>query len=273
METVISKDGTKIAYNKTGSGPAVILVGGAFSYRGYAGSLELAERLSADFTVYNYDRRGRGDSTDSPTYSIEREFEDLDAVIQAAGGSACVFGISSGAVLGLKAAGCGLNIRRLALYEPPYRVDTIGTLPPTDFVPHLKTLIAADKRGDAVRYFMTKGMGAPGFVVTMMRVMPGVWPRLKAVANTLPYDAMLLEDHKAGQPLQAQQWVGVTVPTLVLSGEKSVEALRNGAKAMVDVLPNAQPRVLEGLSHTNMDMKVIAPVLVEFFGNSVDAIL
>jgi pimeloyl-ACP methyl ester carboxylesterase len=132
-------------------------------------------------------------------------------------------------------------------------------------VAHLKSLIASDKRGDAVRYFMTKGMGAPGFVVTMMRFMPGVWARLKAVANTLPYDAMMIADHTPGQPLKAETWARMTVPTLVMSGSKSAPALLSAARNLVQALSNVQERVLEGVSHTNPNMKVIGAATRDFF--------
>lgn len=265
MKKVISKDGTPIAYDQMGSGPVVITAAGAFSYRMFPGSIELMELLSKDFTVINYDRRGRGDSGDTAPYAVEREIEDIEALIKEAGGSASMWGFSSGAVLSLKAAARGLNIKKLVVFEPPYAVDTSGPLPPKDFVAHVTSLIAANKRGEAVRYFMTKGMGAPAFVPIMMRFMPGVWSRLTAVANTLPYDAMMIADHTPGQPLNAAPWQTITQPTLVLSGSKSAESLRKTAHAMAQILPNAEERVLEGVSHTNPDMKAIAPVIREFF--------
>ncbi|HEX2620348.1 MAG TPA: alpha/beta hydrolase [Phototrophicaceae bacterium] len=267
MKTVTSRDGTRIAYDQTGQGPAVILVAGAFSYRQYLGSVELAELLSQHFAVINYDRRGRGDSGDTAPYAVEREIEDLEALINAAGGSAYVWGLSSGAVLALKAAACGLNIKKLVLHEPPFRVDNNGPLPPSDFIEQVTALIDEGRRADAIKYFMTKGMGAPGIAMVFMRLMPGVWKRLMAVAHTLPYDALLLKGYSAGKPLAASDWVAVTMPTLVLSGEKSAPALRNAAKAVADVLPNAKTRVLEGVSHTNVNMKIVAPALEEFFNS------
>lgn len=263
MKTVISKDGTRIAYDQSGQREPVILVNGAFSFRHFSGSVELAELLSKNFTVLNYDRRGRGDSGDTQPYAVEREIEDLAALIQAAGGSAHLWGLSSGAVLALKAAASGLNIKKMAIYDPAYRIDNSGPLPPPDFEQHVRSLIAADRRGGAVRYFMTKGMGAPGFVVTIMRLLP-VWKRLTAVANTLPYDAAMLADHIPGQPFAAGKWSSVTVPTLVMTGDKAVVSLQNTAKALAQALPHAEFRSLAGLSHTNIDMKVIAPVVTEF---------
>src|SRR5689334_13273572 len=159
MATTLSKDGTKIAYDKTGQGPALILVAGAFQDRRamsiYAGP------LSEHFTVYNYDRRGRGESGDMPPYAVEREIEDIDALIQAAGGSAFVFGGSSGGVLTLDAAAHGLSITKLAIYEPPFVVDDSREPPPEDIVDQLKDLIASSRRGDAAEIFMTKGSLMP----------------------------------------------------------------------------------------------------------------
>jgi pimeloyl-ACP methyl ester carboxylesterase len=218
MQKLTSKDGTSIAYDKTGQGPAVILVAGAFSYRKYPASVQLTSLLAKHFTVYNYDRRGRGDSTDSRTYAVEREIEDLEALIDAACGSAYVWGLSSGAILALKAAAHGLPIKKLALQEPPFIVDANDRQPPKDFIDRVTGLIASDHRDEAIKYFIVQGMGAPGFVIPFMRLMPGVWPRLKAVAHTLPYDAKLLEGYTAGKPLQGTEWVSVTMPTLVMVG-------------------------------------------------------
>lgn len=266
MKTVRSKDGTMIAYDQTGQGPALILVAGAFSYRKFPGLLQLVDLLAPHFTVINYDRRGRGDSGDTQPYAVEREYEDLQALVDAAGGSASVWGLSSGAVLALKAAANGVNFKKMVLYEPPFWVEPGGHLPPADFGKRLEDFAANDQRAEAIRYFMTKGMGAPGFVVIMMRFMPGVWSRLKAVAHTLHYDAKLVADHSDGKPLNPAQWTSVTLPTLVMYGSKSPASLQAAAKGLANVLPNAQLRVLEGQSH-NVSMKVLAPVLIEYFNN------
>jgi pimeloyl-ACP methyl ester carboxylesterase len=265
MESTRSRDGTSIAFDRTGNGPAVILVGGAFSYRTFKKMTELAELLSERFTVINYDRRGRGDSGDTAPYTVEREIEDLQAVIEAAGGSASVWGWSSGGVLPLRAAIHGLRIEKLAVYEPPFMVDANDRLPPPDFALRLSELVAADRRSDAVRYYMTKGMGVPGMIVTLMRLTP-FWPKLKAVAHTLPYDWAVMGDTMAGKPLTAETWAAVTVPTLVIAGEKSPPQLRRAAEALVEVLPDARQRLLPGQSH-NPSMKALAPVLEEFFAD------
>ncbi|MFE0024472.1 alpha/beta fold hydrolase [Amycolatopsis sp. NPDC059021] len=264
MHTAISRDGTKIAYDRTGDGPALILVSGAFGYRTFPGLVELAGLLAGRFTVYNYDRRGRGDSGDTAPYSPEREIEDLQAVVDAAGGEAYVWGLSSGAVLALKAATHGVPIKKLALYEPPFVTDASGKHPPADFLEHLRTLIRDDERAEAVKYFMTKGMGAPWFVILIMRAMRGVWQRLADLAHTLPYDAELLDGHTAGEPLRAGEWAGLTAPALVLDGAKSPAALRKAAKDLAAVLPGAKHRSLEGRKHT-VSMAVLAPVLIDYF--------
>ncbi|MDQ6423545.1 alpha/beta hydrolase [Paenibacillus sp. LHD-117] len=265
MQTVISKDGTKIAYDKTGQGPALILVAGAFSYRKFPGQVQLAKLLSTQYTVYNYDRRGRGDSGDAPAYEVEREIEDLQAMIEEAGGTAYVYGLSSGAVLALQAAASGVAMKKLVLHEPPFVVDDAGYVPPGDFLRHVSGLVAANRRADAVKYFMTKGMGAPSFVVGIMRLMPGVWSNLMAVAHTLPYDAALLHGYNAGKPLPASAWNSVQTPTLVLEGAESPVSLRHGAQALARVLPRARLCSKKGLGHTKkLNAALIAKELAVF---------
>jgi pimeloyl-ACP methyl ester carboxylesterase len=264
MHKVTSKDGTTIAFDRAGSGPTLILTAGAFSYRGFSWLVELSSLLAKDFTVINYDRRGRGDSTDNAPYAIDREIEDLQALIDDNGGSAYVWGLSSGAVLALRAAAAGLNIKKLALFEPPFAVDETAIIPPGDWVQRLTELVAAADRPGAIKYMMTKGMGAPGFVVTMMRIMP-VWSKLVAVANTLPYDAAMLDGYLTGKPLTPEQWAAVTVPTLVLAGSKSPAALRNAAQGLAAVLSDAQHISMAGQSHRKLAMNLLAPLLAEFF--------
>ncbi|RXZ78561.1 alpha/beta hydrolase [Paenibacillaceae bacterium] len=266
MRVVTSQDGTKIAYDKVGHGPALILVTGAFSYRKFPGQVQLASLLSQHFTVYNYDRRGRGDSGDTKPYAIEREIEDLQAMIEQAGGSANVWGLSSGAVLALQAAARGAGIAKLALHEPPFVVDAADRKPPKNFAIHVTDLIAANSRGKAVKYFMTEGMGAPSVVVSLMRMMPGVWSKLVAVAHTLPYDAALLEGYMDGKPLPAHLWSTVTMPTLVLEGMESPISLRRGAQTLANVLPNAQLLSKKGLGHTKkLNASLISSELASFF--------
>lgn len=259
VSKVLSKDGTAIAFDQTGQGPPIILVGGAFSYRAFPGFVQLAELLAKRFTVINYDRRGRGDSGDTAPYAVEREIEDLQSLIKEAGGSAHVWGMSSGAALALAAAAKGLNIKRLALFEPPFMVGNSGHRPPPDHQAQLKALIAADRRGDAAKFFLAKVMGIPALIVAIMRLMP-FWSKLKATANTLPYDAAIMGDFS----FPTQRVASVRVPTLVIAGEKSPPVLRDAVQAVADTLPGAQHRVLKGQSH-NVSMKALAPVLEEFF--------
>ncbi|MCR8657709.1 alpha/beta fold hydrolase [Paenibacillus endoradicis] len=266
MFKVTSKDGTQIAYDKVGQGPVLILVAGAFSYRKFPGQVQLASLLSEQFTVYNYDRRGRGDSGDALVYAIEREIEDLQAIIAEAGGSAYVWGLSSGAVLALQAAASGLNITKLALHEPPFVVDVADHKTPANFREQVTDLITIDRRADAIKYFMTKGMGAPSFIVSLMRMMPTVWSRLMAVAHTLPYDAALLDGYMDGKSLPTDMWSTVTMPTLILEGTESPASLRHGAKALADVLPNVRLLSKKGLGHTKkLNAKMISMELSAFF--------
>jgi pimeloyl-ACP methyl ester carboxylesterase len=264
MNSVESADGTVIAYDELGVGQPVILVGGAFSYRRYSRSVELAELLAERYRVINYDRRGRGESGDTGPYSVQREIEDLAALIEVAGGSAYVWGQSSGGVLALRGAAAGLAIGRLAVFEPPFRLDRDGEPPPPDFAERLDEMVAGDRRGQAVKYFMTKGLGAPGFFISLMRLVPPIWSRLTAVAHTLPYDVAVMGDTIQGKPLSVSEWTTVQAQTLVLTGAKSQERARNAARALAEVLPNARLQVLEGQSY-NLKMKPLAPFLEEFF--------
>jgi pimeloyl-ACP methyl ester carboxylesterase len=260
MNTVRSQDGTTIAYDRTGSGPPLIVVGGAFSYRGWKGYRQLTALLADRYTVISYDRRGRGDSGDTPPYAVEREIDDLRALVEAAGDSAVAFGQSSGGVLALRAAAAGVPIERLAVYQPPFMVDPAGHRPPHDFAQRLDELTAAGRRGQAVGYFMTKGMGAPAPAIALFRLARPLWSRLKAVAHTLPYDAAIMGDNRVG----AEPWGSIPTPTLVLDGGKAPSAVGKGADALAAALPNAERRTLEGQSH-NVSMKALAPVLDSWF--------
>src|SRR5713226_9035537 len=260
MKSVRSKDGTAIAFDRSGDGPPIILVDGALCYRASGPMGPLAALLAPHFTVFTYDRRGRGDSGDTAPYSVEREVEDIEALIKEAGGSAFVFGISSGAALALEAANRGLAIRQLALYEAPFIVDDSRPPIPNDFLARLNGLIASDRRGDAVRLFM-KLVGVPAIFVAIMRFMPA-WRKLKAVAHTLPYDITIVQDNQRGRPLPAKRWTSVIAPTLVIAGGKSPAWMRHGMQALADVLPNARRRPLEGQTHM-VNPKALAPALVE----------
>jgi pimeloyl-ACP methyl ester carboxylesterase len=195
VKTAISGDGARIAYDELGEGPPLVLVGGAFNTRSFGPNGGLAALLAERFTVINYDHRGRGASTDTAPYSVEREVEDIGALIEEAGGSVSVFGISSGATLALEAANRGLNIEKFALYEAPFVVDDSCAPVPNDYLKRLENLVASDRRGAAVRLFMREGVGLPAVVVALMRFMPA-WSKLKAVAHTVVYDAALVDDYR-----------------------------------------------------------------------------
>ena len=260
---VRSLDGTVIAYESAGDGPALILVGGAFSFRRYKSWVQLFELLARRFHVVSYDRRGRGDSGDAPEYAVEREVEDLAALVQAAGGAAHVFGMSSGGVLALRAAEAGVPIERAVVYQPPFSVDASGHLPPPDFGPRLRALAASGSRGAAASYFMREGMGAPRVFVGLLRIARPIWKNLVAVAHTLPYDYAVMGDTVHGKPLAHEPWASIVMPTLVVDGGKSPASLRHAADALAALMPNAERRTLDGQSH-NLSMKLLAPVLEEF---------
>jgi pimeloyl-ACP methyl ester carboxylesterase len=258
LQYVTSKDGTTIAYDRLGDGPPVVLVsGGSVDRSSNAG---LAEQLASDFTVFNYDRRGRGPSGDTQPYTIEREIEDIDAVIGAAGGSAGLYGTSSGAALALLATAAGSPVTKLALWEPPYIVDDSRPRPPADTAKIYRDLVAQDRRGDAVEYFMAKVVGMPEEFVASARSQPW-WQWTEGLAHTLAYDAEIMGDYS----LPVDKITSVKVPTLVLVGAASFDFFGPTAKALVEALPNAEVKTLEGQEH-NVDPTVLAPVLAEFFG-------
>jgi pimeloyl-ACP methyl ester carboxylesterase len=263
MPTVRSKDGTRIGFESIGSGDPLILVDGALCYRGSGPSGALAKQLADQFTVIIYDRRGRGESDDTQPYAVEREVEDIDALIAKVGGSAYVYGVSSGGALALEAATRLPGIKKLALYEVPFVVDDSRAPFPADYGVHLNELIAADRRGEAVTYFLTKGVGMPRLLVTLMRPLP-MWSKTKAVAHTLPYDATVLgPETVAGKPLPPGRWAALTAPTLVIGGGKSPQWMRNSVEALARRL-GVEERTLEGQSHM-VKPRVLAPVLADFF--------
>jgi pimeloyl-ACP methyl ester carboxylesterase len=259
-QTVTSADGTTIAYENVGSGPAVVLVDGALCYREFGPARSLAKELKGHFTVYFYDRRGRGESGDTPPYAVGRELEDLAAVITAAGGDAAVMGQSSGGGLALEAAASGIPIRKLAVYEAPYIGRTQATGKTIDDLGKLQQLIAAGDRGGAVSYFMVRMVGAPAFVPIMMRLMPTVWRQLKSVAHTLPYDASIMD----GFNVPTERLGTISVPTLVMGGSKGKANMQAAVQGVADAVPGAQRRILDGQTH-QVSEKALAPELVEFF--------
>ncbi len=249
QKSVTSRDGTSIAYEESGAGPMVIVVAAALADRG--GTTRLTKHLAEHFTVINYDRRGRGKSTDTQPYAVEREVEDIETLIDAAGGSAFVFGSSSGSVLALEATSkLGPKVKKLHMYEPPFIIDDRRPPIPDDLIKQIDELVAAERRNDAVQLFFAKGMGLPGFAVTMMRwLMPG-WSKMVGMAHTLRYDLTILEGTQAGKALPGGRWSSATAPTLVVVGSKSEPFFHDGAKALVKLLPSAQYGVLEGRDHS-----------------------
>jgi pimeloyl-ACP methyl ester carboxylesterase len=262
MKKILSKDGTAIAVDRTGRGPALVFVDGAMCYRASGPSQPMAAALADHFTVFTYDRRGRGDSSDNGPYDVQREVDDLEAVIREAGGQAVVFGVSSGAALALEAADRGAGITKLALYEAPFIVDGSRPAIGDDFLGRMNGALSSGRRGDAVRMFM-KVVGVPAIFVMLMRLMPA-WPRLTAIAHTLPYDFAITNPYQRGRPLPPTRWSGARMPTLVMDGGKSPDWMRNAMRALAGVLPNATYRTVEGQTHM-VKPKALTPPLVEFF--------
>ncbi len=265
VRTTTSRDGTSIAYERTGTGPALVIVDGAFGSRAFGPNVSLPPFLSAQLAVYHYDRRGRGDSGDGAAYAAQREVEDLEAVIDAAGGSAHVYGMCSGAFLALAAARTlPHKIHRLVIYEPPCVVDDSRVPWPSDYLEQMTALIVSGERGEAVKLFMRQAAAMPSFLVALTRIMPA-WAKLTAVAHTLVYDAQVMGDSGSGRPLPAESF-SVEVPTLVVDGGKSPAWLHNAADAVAALLPNAERRTLPGQTHY-VKPKAIAPLLTEFFAS------
>ena len=264
MDRVMSKDGTSIAYERQGSGPLVILVGGAFVDR--SENAPLAAELAEHFTVCNYDRRGRGDSGDTQPYAVEREIEDIEALITEAGGSANLYGISSGGALVLEAAAAGVAADKLAVYEVPYNMAPDGPQRQREYVEQLEAFLARGQHGDAAELFM-RTVGASDEMIEGAKRSP-VWPGLQALAPTLAYDAACMGN---GQP-PADRLATITQPTLVATGGASPESFVGGggdffgkaADAIVSSIPHAERQTIEGQTH-QVDPKALAPALHRFF--------
>jgi pimeloyl-ACP methyl ester carboxylesterase len=264
MKTVTSKDGTTIAYDQTGIGPPLVLVDGALNSRAFGLNGPLAPILAGQFTVVTYDRRGRGDSGDTPPYAVQREIEDLAAVIDAAGAPAYVYGISSGAALALETA-CAVpaKVAKVAMYEPSFVVDDSRPPVPADAIGQVTGLLARGRRGAAVKLFLRVDARVPAMVVAMMPLIPA-WGKLKAAAHTLPYDLTIMDGSQQGRPLPAGRWVALTAPTLVIAGGKSPAWLQNAARATAQALPGASHQTLPGQTHI-VKPEPLAPVLAGFF--------
>jgi pimeloyl-ACP methyl ester carboxylesterase len=255
---VTSQDGTSIAYERIGDGPPLILVMGAFNDR--SAGAPLAAALGTQRTVYTYDRRGRGDSGDVLPYAVERELEDLDALIAEAGGSAAVFGYSSGAVLALKAASEGLAITKVVLHELPLMVDQDQPRWSADHAARLRELVVAGRRGDAVEYFQSHLVGIPDEVIAQMRQAP-FRPVLEAMAHTLVYEAVILGDGL----LRLEVARSITTPLLAIVGAATTPFMIETAHAVAEAARTGRSVVLSGQGH-DIDPNAIGPVLEEFLG-------
>jgi pimeloyl-ACP methyl ester carboxylesterase len=255
MDSVTSDDGTTIAYDRMGEGPAVVLLPGGSVDRG--SNAGLAAELARDFTVFNVDRRGRGDSSDTLPYAVDREIEDITAVIVAAGGSAHLYGSSSGAALAMEAAAAGAPVAKLALWEPPYFLNPRPELADAARVFH--DLVAAGKRDEAAEYFMGAVVGMPPDFVAGARQSPW-WPGQVKIAHTLEYDATVMGDYRI--PEDRARSVGM--PTIIVDGGASFPGMHEAADRLAELIPNAQRATLEGQQH-NVDSAILAPVLRDFF--------
>lgn len=267
MNTVSSRDGTRIAFDRSGNGAALILVGGAGSTRKAA--TDVAAALAPHFTVFAFDRRGRGDSGDTAPYAVEREVEDIDALIGEAGGSAFLYGHSSGAVLSLEAARLlPGKVAKLALYEPPFIIDGSRAPIPDDSAGTIVRMVSTGDRGGAVEYFMRQ-VGASDEMLGHMRQSP-MWGEQERLAHTLAYDFIILDGTQQGDASVLRKWASVTVPTLVIDGtinlgsEAGHAFMRNGADEIARILPNARRLTLEGQDH-GPATDVLVPALTEFF--------
>jgi pimeloyl-ACP methyl ester carboxylesterase len=264
MQSVTSSDGTTIAYERLGDGPPVIVVGGLLCDRALI--RPTAEELAKQhFTVFNYDRRGRGDSTDnSAPYAIEREIEDIGALIAEAGQRASVYAHSSGAALALHAAAAGLPITRLVLHEPPYNPKGDQDLQRASRkeAQHIHTLLSEERRGEALEFFW-RSIGMPQEMVDEMRHTPR-WAQLEAMAPTMAYDSEVMGDISTGATIPTDLLGAVTTETLVLVGGASPEWMIEVGRQVAEALPNGRYRVLEGQEHV-VPPEVLVPVLKEFF--------
>lgn len=264
MTTVTSRDGTKIAYDRTGSGAALVIVNGALAHRAFdPGMAQIVDLLGRHFTVYNYDRRGRGESGDTPPFATEREVEDVQALVGETGGGALALGFSSGCAVTLDAAAVTPGISRIALYEPPFCVDDSRPPVPADYVAHLNGLIAEGRRGDALRYFMTEAANIPAEYLGGMEQDPS-WEGMLQVAHTIAYDGAFVADLMQGRPLPAARWAAVSAPTCVIDGGSSAAWFHSGADALADVLGSATRQTLAGQDH-QVRPEVLVPALVAWF--------
>jgi pimeloyl-ACP methyl ester carboxylesterase len=262
VKTVRSQDGTRIAFDKEGDGPTLILVDGALTKRASGSKPELTRLLAHHFTVYSYDRRGRGDSEDTKPYALEREIEDIESLIDEAGGSALLSGHSSGGCLALEAAvKLAVKVKKLAIYEAPYNDDPEAQKAWTEYRKNLADALGSDRRGDAAALFMTL-VGMPAAQIQGMRQAP-FWRGMEELAPTLAYDHGGVMGDDLSVPVGLAARVGV--PTLVMSGSNGAPFMRETAKTLAEAIPGAKLSTLEGQTH-DVSPAALAPVLAEFFG-------
>ena len=264
FQEVASPDGTAIAFDRLGDGLPVIVVGGALCDR--AVTRPTAEELAKHFAVINYDRRGRGDSRDTTPYAVQREIEDIGALVAEAGGMASVYGHPSGAGLVLHAAAHGLPIAKIVLHDPPYAPDgdEEARRSSREYGENLKALLSEDRRGDAIELFMTM-VGMPQEMIEGMRHTPR-WAKLEAIAPTLAYDSEVMGDIGRDGTIPVDQASRVTVAAFVLTGGVDYPWMTDVGRRLADVMPNGQHRVLEGQEHA-VPPEVLVPVLDEFFAD------
>jgi pimeloyl-ACP methyl ester carboxylesterase len=263
-ETVVSKDGTRIAYERFGDGPPVILIGGAGNSRHFPpiAAVPMAMRLASNFTVIAYDRRGRGDSTDTLPYAVEREVDDIAALIEAVGAPVRLFGHSSGAALVLQAAIAGLPVATVAIYEPPYSLDAEAVTEGRKYAAELDHLLAAGRLEEAaVSYLAMTGM--PDEMIAAFRQMP-TWPAMTRMAPTLAYDIRVVAAG-GGDYVPKGEIATITAPLLAMAGGRSPDWMKEVARQVAEAAPNGTYREFTGKDHM-IDEADVAPVLVEFFG-------
>lgn len=251
-----SRDGTSLAYQRTGQGPAVILISGAMSTG--ATVAPLAGPLSDRFSVVSYDRRGRGESGDTAPYAVAREVEDLAALIDAVGGEAALYGISSGGALALHAAASGLPVRRVAVYEVPFAMSEDEAKQRADYTEHLTEALAQGRRSDAVELFL-RLTGLAEEMIQGARQSP-MWAGMEAIAPSLAYDDAVMGDGRVPR----ERLASISVPVLSMAGDASPAWMREAAQAVAEAVPEGTYRALEGQTHM-VDPNVLAPVLAEFF--------
>ncbi|MFI9824119.1 alpha/beta fold hydrolase [Streptomyces sp. NPDC052013] len=255
-KNILSRDGTSLAYESAGRGAVVVLVSGAMSTG--ATVAPLAAPLSERFRVVVYDRRGRGASGDTAPYAVEREVEDLAAVIEAVGGEASLYGTSSGGALALRAAASGLPVRHVAVYETPYAMSEDALRERAEYTERLNEALAEGRRGDAVELFLRlTGLGEA--VIRNARQSP-LWAGMESMATSLAYDDAVMGDGSVPRELLAS----VPVPVLSIAGDASPAWMRDAARAIAQAVPRGTYRTLEGQTHM-VEPDVLAPVLAEFF--------